>query len=235
MTREKALAALVEKLRKRVKGVTIKEGWIKGARPRWCREIDWFREELERALALPADAPPAALKRVIEHDRSIVASAVTAIKNELHSYSWLIEGRGSYEWDDDRWHKEFGTACEALRNALEPLVILAGDLSNSPTDPEEIRKARTPATPAAEPSDRERAKIIADWFYMGHHAHRELIERIKAEFAAVRASTPTLTESDVRSVMHSIRAEDLWEGKIDQILADAFNAILAAKSQRGAE
>ena len=60
MTREEALAALVEKLRKRVEGVTIKEGWMKGARPRWCREIDWFREELEAALALPADAPAAA-------------------------------------------------------------------------------------------------------------------------------------------------------------------------------
>lgn len=148
-TREEALAALVEKLRKRVEGVTIKEGWIKGARPRWCREIDWFREELEAALALPA-APP------------------------------------------------------------------------------------------EEPSDRERAKIIADWFYMGHHAHRELMERIKAEFAAVRASTPTLTAEDVESMIRSALSFTDSQNPSQVSLsyarmAERGNAILAAKPQKGAE
>ena len=95
-----------------------------------CDTIDALREQVRSAQA------------ALEHDRTKVAECVTAIKEALHNYEWLIEGRGSYEWDDDRWHGEFSEACKNIRKAFEPMVKIAADWSNCPTKREEIERAR---------------------------------------------------------------------------------------------
>lgn len=84
------------------------------------------------------------LQRIIERDRTMVAEKLTAARKTLNSYDWLIEGRGSYEWDDDRWHLEFKYACDAIEKELEPLKRIAGDMSDSPTSCEEVKLAREP-------------------------------------------------------------------------------------------
>lgn len=93
-----------------------------------------------------------AAQMALEHDRTKVAECLTAIKQELRAYDWLIEGCGSYEWDDDRWHGEFKHASEAIWKAIEPMVKIAADWSNCPSKSEDIKLARAadPGTTGAE-------------------------------------------------------------------------------------
>lgn len=88
------------------------------------------------------------LEAVIERDRTAIAEHITNLRKELESREWLTEGRGSYEWDDDRYRQEFLWAGQALRKAMEPLVKIAADLSNSPKTQEEVVRARMGAEPA---------------------------------------------------------------------------------------
>lgn len=82
------------------------------------------------------------LEAVIEADRSKMADIVTAVKQALDSRFWLTEGRGSYEWDDDRYRTEFRDAAIALLAALKPLEALAADLTNSPSTSKAVLQAR---------------------------------------------------------------------------------------------
>jgi hypothetical protein len=109
--------------------------------------------KLDAAIAaaqpVPAEGAQAA-QFALERDRTKVAECVTRLKHTLENYHWLIEGRGSYEWDDDRWHQEFKTVCELLQKDLEPMVRIAADWSNCPTKWEDVQAARAapPATAA---------------------------------------------------------------------------------------
>lgn len=82
------------------------------------------------------------LSAILEHDRTKVAEGVTAVKKAIHARDWLKEGRGPYEWDDDKWHTEFAVACTEILDALEPLARIAADWTNCPTKQEDIQAAR---------------------------------------------------------------------------------------------
>lgn len=84
----------------------------------------------------------APIQAVLERDRTKVAECLTAVKSELNSYSWLIDSRGSYEWNDDRWHEEFKRVHEAITKSIEPMVKIAADWSNCPKTWAEVQKAR---------------------------------------------------------------------------------------------
>lgn len=90
------------------------------------------------------------LQAVIERDRTKVADIVMGMHREIAGRQNLCEGRGSYEWDDDRYRQEFGAALEALRGALTRLAPIAADWSDSPKTDAEVQAARaTPPAPAA--------------------------------------------------------------------------------------
>lgn len=78
----------------------------------------------------------------IEHDRTEICDAVSGLRKVLQEREWLGEGRGPYEWDDDRWHNEFTATAADIREAMEPLVKIAADLTNSPKSHEEVIEAR---------------------------------------------------------------------------------------------
>src|SRR5690348_17063531 len=81
--------------------------------------------ELERKLK--------ELGEQLEYDRTAVADAITAAKKAIDSRDWLGgEGRGSYEWNDDRYRAEFGAAVKEIRKALEPLAKIAADWNGCP-------------------------------------------------------------------------------------------------------
>lgn len=69
-----------------------------------------------------------------ECDRTALHRVVHEIDSEIKGRMWLIEGRGPYEWDDDRYRQEFGWAVQALETKLEVLRRIAGDLKNCPTN-----------------------------------------------------------------------------------------------------
>lgn len=89
-----------------------------------------------------ADEAEAALER----DRSIVAAHTTALFKAIEGRQGLLEGRGSYEWDDDRYRKEFGEALKEIEAPIERLRAIARDWTNCPTDPEKIKDARSSET-----------------------------------------------------------------------------------------
>jgi hypothetical protein len=92
--------------------------------------VELLAKFADRALA-PLRERQKTLEAVIERDRSRVAEGVTALRKIVIRREWLGEGRGPYEWDDDRWHDEFKTTASEIRGAIEDLEKLAGDLSNS--------------------------------------------------------------------------------------------------------
>lgn len=89
------------------------------------------------------------LRAVIERDRHHAALGLNAVRGALASYGWLLEGRGSYEWDDDRWRDEFGRAVRKVHDALKPLAKIAADPSDSPATEEARRAALRSAPPQA--------------------------------------------------------------------------------------
>lgn len=93
-----------------------------------------------------ADRTPAEriaeLEAAIEADRTRIIDAVNGLDCALNSRFWLTEGRGSYEWNDDRYREEFGDAARAVLKALEPLRKIGADLTNCPQTTAEVIKAR---------------------------------------------------------------------------------------------
>ena len=78
----------------------------------------------------------------LEADRSAVSDGVTAITKAINSRFWLTEGRGSYEWDDERYRDEFGAAVKEIQAALEPLARIAMDWAGCPRNSDEVAQAR---------------------------------------------------------------------------------------------
>ena len=105
-----------------------------------CAAQDALAEQLE---ARKGDADEIErLKAVNERDRSQVAETFTAIMEAIRCREWLRLGRGSYEYDDDRWRGEFSQAIDEVIAAARPLQRIAADWSDCPTSPEEITAAR---------------------------------------------------------------------------------------------
>lgn len=77
-----------------------------------------------------------------ELDRRSLHAVVSSLEAEITGRMWLIEGRGCYEWDDDKYQQEFGWAIHAIQEKLEPLRKIASDLTNSPTRESGVERVR---------------------------------------------------------------------------------------------
>lgn len=98
-------------------------------------------EEASDTMSEAADEI-ARLKAVIEADRSEVAEATQELRKTISGTSWLLTGRGSYEWDDDAYRREFGAAVLSMEKDIEPLRRLAGDWTDCPSETSKIKAAR---------------------------------------------------------------------------------------------
>lgn len=139
------------------------EGNWDAAHPEWKDAAVRWREAYHAKLRAPqADASGQAelravqeerdrLEAVIERDRAEVASAVHGVRSVLHGFGWLTTGRGSYEWDDERWKEEFGRAVDGALQKLEPLNVIARDWSNCPRTQEAVIAARGRRRSSASP------------------------------------------------------------------------------------
>lgn len=78
----------------------------------------------------------------IEADRTDLNDAVLRLEREISSRSWLTEGRGSYEWNDDRYREEFSAASKAILEAIAPLQRMRTSWQSCPKTTEEVAKAR---------------------------------------------------------------------------------------------
>jgi hypothetical protein len=79
-----------------------------------------------------------------ERDRTLLHRAVHDIDSEIKGRMWLLDGRGCYEWDDDKYRQEFGWAVNAIEAKLEVLRKISGDLKNCPKSDAEVAAALNP-------------------------------------------------------------------------------------------
>ncbi len=113
----------------------------------------WLEPTEAKAFALDlrdTRARIAELEELIEGERSLVEKAVRACKEAIGRRIWLMESRGSYEWDDDRFRSEFAQALNEAKDPLDKLSKVAYDRSNCPEATERARKAQAQAFRIAE-------------------------------------------------------------------------------------
>jgi len=115
--------------------------------------------EMLRELASAERQRVAVALSAIEYDRTKVSEAVTAMKDALHQREWLKEGRGSYEWDDDRWHDEFAAAYDEIFEAMKPLEKIAADWTLCSRDSETIVKQRMDLQARADAAEAKVAEL----------------------------------------------------------------------------
>ena len=89
----------------------------------------------------------ARLKAVIERDRSQAAEYSRRIRRALTDHEWLRLGRGSYEYDDDRWKDEFAEVFDKVTGVLDDMWSLTGDRTDCPETTEEVIAARAEPEP----------------------------------------------------------------------------------------
>lgn len=84
-------------------------------------------------------------RHAIDRDRYVVAYCITMIESACRGRQWTLEGRGSYEWDDDGYRKEFGFWLDDVLESLKPLKAVAWDKSDCDNSFERIIAAKKAA------------------------------------------------------------------------------------------
>jgi hypothetical protein len=95
--------------------------------------IEALEEEVER------------LRSTIERERTAVCSIVAALRETVRSHRGMSVERGSYEWDDDGYRKEFGRALDAIDRRIDAIEREghACDLTDCPTTQAPVDTARS--------------------------------------------------------------------------------------------
>lgn len=102
------------------------------------------------------------LQHAVDRDRYVVAAALGTIRKAINGHRWLLEGRGPYEWDDDRYRDEFADAIRNIEEALEPLTLVAWDKTDCTRIEERVNAAREAARKLLNGPIRPREMIAAD-------------------------------------------------------------------------
>jgi hypothetical protein len=111
---------------------------------------------------------------IIERDRTAVAHGVREVRKAVTEHEWLRLGRGSYEYDDERWKDEFGDALDTIERAMEPLRIVAANLRDSPVETEAVAAARAIPLSATDIARKAWSDAEETAFQAGVEAMREL-------------------------------------------------------------
>lgn len=134
----------------------------------WSSDDDRVNIEKHQARADLVDAAPALLAEVrrlraaLNCDRTGLAAALVAVIERCKGTWWVTEGRGSYEWDDERYKDETRMALDAVIQiatlALRESGALVTRTFNGPLD-----AALSPPTPSGEhPRDPQPAADVGE-------------------------------------------------------------------------
>jgi hypothetical protein len=85
-----------------------------------------------------ANARVAELEDALNRDRTELAAALGKIVDEVKGRVWIADGRGSYEWDDDRYRAEAGEGFAAVKKIAVDALARSGTIAN------EVLMGRTP-------------------------------------------------------------------------------------------
>lgn len=92
--------------------------------------------ESDRALLQEAQAEVLRVRDLINRDKTGLAQAIDEMVKEAQGRLWIVEGRGSYEWDDERYRKEAGLALRAVVMLGKKALTNSGALADSAFHPE---------------------------------------------------------------------------------------------------
>ncbi len=62
------------------------------------------------------------LAEAFKQESDALFDVINGVKQELKSRDWIFEGRGPYQWDDDRYREEAGLAFAAMKDIVEKAV-----------------------------------------------------------------------------------------------------------------
>lgn len=115
MTKEEATAILVDRERK---ASTLGDGAHAVAVEQHRRD----EVEIKRLRAL------------LHRDRTGLAAALEKVVSAAKRRLWIVEGRGSYEWDDERYRSETGLALKEIIELAKAALLESGRNADSAHD-----------------------------------------------------------------------------------------------------
>lgn len=127
--------------------------------PGESREVAPLVDPNVRAYYQKLERQAKELSEQLEFDRTAVAASMTAANKAIDGRHWLTEGRGPYEWNDDRWHSEFYAAAVEIKAALEPLTKIAANWTSCPVKADEVAAARIDWKQRAEAAEQRVAEL----------------------------------------------------------------------------
>ena len=74
------------------------------------------------------------LRNALDRDKTGLAAALAAIVREVNGRAWIQDGRGSYEWDDDRYKQEAYWAFGAVKKIAVEALRASGNLAHAALD-----------------------------------------------------------------------------------------------------
>jgi hypothetical protein len=98
------------------------------------------------------------LRTLLNRDHTGLAAALVDVVREASARLWVTDGRGSYEWDDDRYRREAGRALRAVIEVAKTALGESGKLADSAFHPERP----TPPDPAMATNVAIRLRELAD-------------------------------------------------------------------------
>lgn len=81
------------------------------------------------------DAEIGRLREALDKDKTGLTHALTKIRHEIRCRTWLLEGRGPYEWNDDRYKDEAGLMMRACDKIADDALIASGKLAHAALAP----------------------------------------------------------------------------------------------------
>jgi len=145
------------------------------------------------------------LMHIIDRDRYVVAHGLTNIIGTLRGYSWLLEGRGPYEWNDDKYREEFSRVIEAIEKSLEPLRKVAWDKSDCTRIEERVVKAREAAANLLKQPIGPREMISADLFGDPRDNQIDKLKHEIAELVGIITTAKKLTTGQINDDQYVIK------------------------------
>lgn len=114
-------------------------------------ELSSWQENLAKATDLMADNPVGGIaaadivpivgifttvlnrlivfRNALDRDQTGLAAALARVIRVTEGYWWVTEGRGSYEWDDERYREETATALSTVAVMAKLALVASGNLA----------------------------------------------------------------------------------------------------------
>ena len=80
------------------------------------------------------------LLKIIDRDRTGLAKALVDVRARAQASYWIVEGRGSYTWNDDRYRRETGKALEEIGGIATKALRESGERADSAFHPKECKR-----------------------------------------------------------------------------------------------